>query len=70
MKKLLLVFGIAGFLTACNNDGASSENMEDSVMENVDSSFDAKIDSLQDAADSVKENVENSFDKADSTVSH
>jgi peptidoglycan hydrolase CwlO-like protein len=66
MKKLFLLFVIAASLVACNNDGASTENIEDSVLENIDSTGDARVDSVQQATDSLENKVESTFDKTDS----
>ena len=66
MKKLfvLLVAGL-GFV-ACNDAADGENNVEDSVLENIDSIGDARVDSIQDATDSLEEKVENTFDKTDS----
>ncbi len=60
MKKLLLVLAIGAF-AACNN-GTSTETTMDSVAEVVDSSADARIDSIQSAADSLSNKIDSSAD--------
>ena len=50
----------------CNNNGTSSETVKDSVLEQVDSVGEAKVDSIENATDSAKERIENTFEKTDS----
>ncbi len=66
MKKLfvLLVAGL-GFV-ACNDAADADDNVEDSVLEKIDSTGDARVDSVQEATDSLEEKVENTFEKTDS----
>lgn len=59
MKKIFLAFLVAGSLAACNNEGASTENMEDSMVDHIDSTYEAKVDSLQETSDSLQNAVEN-----------
>jgi hypothetical protein len=66
MKKLLFLFVMAGALAACNNDAKSSSDVKDSVLDKLDSSTDAKIDSLKDNKDSLANRIDKSFDKTDS----
>ena len=66
MKKYLSIIIIVSALVACNNAGTSSENVKDSVLENVDSVGEAKVDSIENATDSAKERIENTFEKTDS----
>lgn len=66
MKKLFLSFIVAASLVACNNDGASTENVQDSVLETIDSTGAARVDSVQDATDSIENKVESTFEKTDS----
>jgi hypothetical protein len=51
---------------ACNNESSSSESVKDSVLETIDSTGDAKVDSVKEAVDSTKKRVENNFEKTDS----
>ena len=66
MKKILSILLISGAVMACNNGSSSSESVKDSVLEKIDSTGDAKIDSVKEAVDSTKERVENNFEKTDS----
>jgi len=66
MKKCLGIIFIMSALIGCNNDGASSETVKDSVLEQVDSVGEAKVDSIENATDSAKERIENTFEKTDS----
>jgi hypothetical protein len=66
MKKILSILWILGVLVACNSSGSGSESVKDSILENIDSTGDAKIDSVKEAIDSTKERVENKFEKTDS----
>ena len=60
MKKLLLVLAIGTF-AACNS-GTSTENSVDSAAQAIDSSADAKIDSLQTTADSLSNKIDSAAD--------
>ena len=66
MKKILSILLVPGVLVACNNNGSGSESIKDSILEKIDSTGDAKIDSVKEAIDSTKERVENNFEKTDS----
>ena len=66
VKKYLTILVCAGVLMSCNNGGSSSETVKDSVLENVDSLGEARVDSVQNATDSAKERIENNFEKTDS----
>ena len=66
MKKFLSIIIIVSVLIGCNNDGTSSETVKDSVLEQVDSVGEAKVDSIENATDSAKERIENTFEKTDS----
>jgi hypothetical protein len=66
MKKLLGILSIALVMTACNNAADSGEEVKDSVLENIDSTGDARVDSVKDATDSLETKVENTFEKTDS----
>ena len=57
---------LASSLAACNNDGASSDEVKDSVLEKIDSTGDARVDSVKEATDSLQKAVENTFDATDS----
>ncbi len=69
MKKLFLVFAIAGALTACNNAADSTAEAKDSIdsvasekKEMVDSTAEAK----KDVIDSTTEQKKEALDKIDS----
>lgn len=66
MKRMLFAVAVAGFLTACNNDGAGNETVKDSVLEAVDSMGEARVDSIQEATDSIQQRMEKTFEKTDS----
>ena len=66
MKKLSFLFLAAAFLVACNNDGTSTESVKDSVLESVDSTGDARADSVKNATDSIENRLEDTFEKTDS----
>lgn len=66
MKKLFIILIASVFLGACNNDGASTTDVKDSVLENIDSTGDARVDSVQKATDSLENKVEATFEKTDS----
>lgn len=66
MKKIFLSLIILGSLVACNNDGTSTENVEDSIINKIDSTGDARVDSIQSATDSLENKVEETFEKTDS----
>jgi len=66
IKKYLAVLAFAGVLMSCNNGSSSSETVKDSVLENVDSLGEARVDSVENATDSAKERIENTFEKTDS----
>ena len=57
---------LAGALTACNNQAASSSDIADSLKSNVDSVEKARKDSIEDSTDRVKERIDQSFEKTDS----
>ena len=66
MKKYLGIIIIVGALIGCNNNGTSTETVKDSVLDQVDSVGEAKVDSIENATDSAKERIENTFEKTDS----
>lgn len=66
MKKAFLILAVAASVAACNNDGASADNVKDSVVDAIDSTADARIDSIQETTDSVVNKVEATFEKTDS----
>ena len=65
MKKFLGVLVIFCGLMACNSGSSSSENVKDSVLEKVDSTGEARVDSVESATD-TKERIKNTFEKTDS----
>ena len=55
MKKILFALLVAASITACNNEAGTTgdavdslEERKDTLLENVDSTTEAKIDSLKD----------------------
>lgn len=66
MKRFFGIISAAVILVACNNAGESAEEVQDSVIEKIDSTGDARIDSVKEATDSLQEKVENTFEKTDS----
>ncbi|OLY92596.1 hypothetical protein SAMN05444008_102266 [Cnuella takakiae] len=66
MKKILSVLALAVIFTACGNSGDSTESVQDSVMETIDSAKDARVDSIEETTDSVKNRLEDTFEKTDS----
>ncbi len=58
--------GLAFTVMACNNEANDADNVEDSVLEKIDSTGDARKDSIKEATDSLEKVVESSFDKTDS----
>ena len=71
MKKLLVIFAIAGSLVACNNAADSTENAKDSVdsvasetKDMIDSTAEQKMDKV----DSTAEVKKDSLDKKDSAA--
>ena len=65
-KKYFGIIVIIAVLMSCNSSGSSSETVKDSVLEKVDSTGDARVDSVETATDSAKERIENTFEKTDS----
>lgn len=66
MKKLFIILTASVFLAACNNDGAADADVKDSVLEKIDSTGEARVDSIQNATDSIENKVEATFEKTDS----
>lgn len=66
MKKILSIVALAAIFTACGNNGDSTESVQDSVLENIDSVADERVDSIQETTDSVKNRLEDTFEKTDS----
>lgn len=71
MKKLLVVFAIAGSLIACNNSSDSTADAKDSVdsvasetKDMIDSTAEQKMDNVDSAAQQKKD----SLDKVDSAA--
>jgi hypothetical protein len=66
MKKLfvLLVAGL-GFI-ACNDAADNEKDATDSALEKVDSTGDARVDSVKQATDSLENKIEKSDEKTDS----
>lgn len=60
MKKLLLILAVGAF-AACN-DGATTTDTVDSTANVIDSTADAKIDSVQNSADSLVNKIDSAAD--------
>jgi hypothetical protein len=66
MKKLLLCTLAAASMAACNSSSDNKDTVKDSVVTAIDSTGDARVDSVQNATDSLKEKTQKSFEKTDS----
>lgn len=67
MKKLFALFVIAASFAACNNSGnTETSDIKDSVKDKIDSTGDARVDSVKQATDSLQKTVDASFQKTDS----
>ena len=68
MKKLFILFAVAslGFV-ACNNESAT-EKTEDSLATVIDSTGDAKVDSIETVSDSLKSKVDSTTEAAKDSV--
>ena len=77
MKKLFLVFAVAGSLVACNNSADNAERIKDSTVsvtklqkESVeDAAKDAK-ENLDSTSDAVKDSVDAAVDHSKDTTKH
>lgn len=62
MKKLLMILALGAFV-ACNDSATTTtEETADSLTNKVDSSADAKIDSLETKTDSLANKIDSSRD--------
>ncbi|MET0636226.1 MAG: hypothetical protein ABWZ25_09385 [Chitinophagaceae bacterium] len=70
MKKLFILFAVAslGFV-ACNNESAA-EKAEDSTILKIDSTTEAKVDSIENTSDSIKATVDSLGAAAKDSVKH
>jgi hypothetical protein len=66
MKKVFIILIACVSLSACNNDSSSTTDVKDSVMEKIDSTGDARVDSVKEATDSLQNKVDATFEKTDS----
>jgi hypothetical protein len=62
MKKMICVFGIAGFLVACDNNGVSTENKLDSIGNKIENKAEQVWDSTKAEAKELKDKVEDRLD--------
>ena len=60
MKRLLFVLAVAVFV-ACNG-GTTTEGKADSIENNMDSTKDAMIDSVQNSSDYVSKKIDSTFE--------
>ena len=66
MKKVFFLGLIAASLAACNSESGSTTDVKDSILEKIDSTADARADSLKTATDSIAKKVESTFERTDS----
>lgn len=66
MKKIFLLSFLATSLVACNSEGGSTTDVKDSIIEKIDSTGDARVDSIQEATDSLQNRTERNFESTDS----
>ena len=57
MKKFLSVLAVIAFV-ACNNNGDADKTDKDSIKSVIDSSAEAKKDSVENKSDSVKDRID------------
>ena len=69
MKRMICLLLISGSLVACNNSANDSGDVKDSILNKIDSTKDAKVDSVKDTLNKLKDKVENTFEKTDSANS-
>ncbi|MDB5193123.1 MAG: hypothetical protein JWQ96_2686 [Segetibacter sp.] len=68
MKKLLFVIALGAF-AACN-EGTTTENKADSAASSIDSTADAKVDSLQNNTDSLSNKIDSTADAKEDSLKH
>lgn len=66
MKKIISIALVFSFLISCNNEAEGDAPIKDSALEKVDSTAEARIDSIKQAKDSLESMIETSFEKTDS----
>jgi peptidoglycan hydrolase CwlO-like protein len=66
MKKLLSIALVFSLLMSCNNEAEGDTTIKDSALEKVDSTAEARIDSIKQAKDSLESMIESTFQKTDS----
>ena len=66
MKKVLFLSFLAASLVACNNESNSTTDVKDSMLDKIDSTGEARKDSIEQTTDSLKEKTEATFEKTDS----
>ena len=67
MKKILYVLTVVAFV-ACNNDASTAEDTKDSIENKMDSSTDAKIDSVHESADSITNKMDSANEAKKDTL--
>ena len=66
MKKFLGVLIVAGLLTACNENGGSTEDKLDSLGKKIDTTAERIWDSTKEKAKDIKNEVEERLENRDS----
>ena len=66
MKKIFILGLLATSLMACNSESGSTTDVKDSILEKIDSTGDARADSLKAATDSIVNKTESTFERTDS----
>lgn len=66
MKKIFFLSFLVSSLVACNSEGSSTTDVKDSILEKIDSTGDARVDSIQEATDSLQTRTEKNFESTDS----
>lgn len=66
MKKFLSIALFFSVLVGCNNEAEGEVTIKDSALEKVDSTAQARIDSIKQAKDSLESMIKTSFEKTDS----
>lgn len=69
MKRIFVIFALAGFLAACNNSADSTAEKKDSLDSITNAKkdmVDSSADQRKDALDSVNQQKKDALDRADS----
>ena len=63
MKKFLALLLVSGLLTACNENGSSTERKLDSLGDKIDTTAEKLWDSTKEKAKDVRDNIEERLDR-------